>query len=360
MVLSLGIMAAGLAVGLAPLPQEQRRVVVVAGTEFQESLQALKSRFEQAQPEITLDLYFQGSAELVRNYLDDQFRELTPTILIPANGQILEQLAQDWRMRENSEPYYYPPQPLAKTLMVGIAWPERGKVLFPQGRFDWERLEQALQAGQWSAIGGPPSWGSFDLRMADPQRSNSGQLTLALWARHVLGEELNVDNLNTERIGALFRLIRRWVYQPPRSTDILLQEFISQGPNQGDVAVAYESIVLHRWPQAQISQGQGYQIYYLSPTIETVSTAVVVKRRVSPALARTARRFLDFATAPEQQQVLVQQGFRPVIDLDLAKVPGSPWGRGIPGVALVPTGSVMPMPKPEILEEIRKQWHRSG
>ncbi|MEN9215965.1 MAG: substrate-binding domain-containing protein [Gloeomargarita sp. HHBFW_bins_162] len=359
-VLSLGIMAAGLAVGLAPLPGERRTLVVVAGTELRQSLEALKPRFEQAQPGITLDLHFQGSSELARNYLDDKFSEFTPTILIPANQEILEKLAQDWRVRENSEPFYGEPQPLAKTLMVGIAWPERGKVLFPQGRFDWNRLEQALRGRQWAAIGGQANWGSFDFRMTDPLRSNSGQLTLTLWARHVLGEELTVSNLNSEAITRLFRLIHESVYRPPRSTDILLQEFISQGANEGDVAVVYESIALSRWPQAQVSQPPGYRIYYLSPTVETVSTAAIVKRNVSPSLARTAQRFLDFVTAVEQQKILVQQGFRPVINLDLATVPASPWGQGIPGVEVAPAVQPLPMPKVEILTEIQKQWQRAA
>ncbi|APB35293.1 hypothetical protein GlitD10_2948 [Gloeomargarita lithophora Alchichica-D10] len=359
-VLSLGIMAAGLVVGLAPAPGSARTVVVVAGTELRQALLALKLRFEQSQPGVRLDLRFQGSQELANNYLDDQFRDFTPTILIPANGEILAKLAQDWRLRYNSEPFYAPPQAIAKTFLVGIVWPERAKVLFPQGRFDWGRVEQAMRGRQWSALGGPANWGSFDFKMTDPLRSNSGQLTLALWARQVLGEEPNANNLNTERVKALFTLIRQLVYEPPVSTDTLLEVFIAQGANEGDVAVVYESIALSRWPQARVSQKQGYQINYLSPTMETVSTAGVVRRHVSAALARSAQQFLDFVTAPDQQKILVQQGFRPVVGLDLTTVAESPWNQGIPGVQVSPSVERLPTPSVAVLQEIQKQWQRSG
>lgn len=68
------------------------------------------------------------------------------------------------------------------------------------------------------------------------------------------------------------------VYQPPRSTDILLQEFIARGPNDADVAMVYESIALHRWQQSAQGQRESYQIYYLNPTIETVATGAIVSR----------------------------------------------------------------------------------
>ncbi|MCS7031077.1 MAG: substrate-binding domain-containing protein [Gloeomargarita sp. SKYG116] len=356
--LSLGILTAGSVLTWAPLPGVSHTVVVVAGTELRQVLEILKPRFEQQQPGIQLELHFQGSQELANNYLDDTFPDFQPTILIPANQEILEKLAQDWRARENTEPFFSEPQPIAATLMVGIAWPERGQVLFPQGRFAWERVMQAMQARQWAAIGGPAAWGSFDFRMTDPLRSNSGQLTLALWSRQVLGQELTLSNLNSPPVTELIRLLKQSVYRPPRSTDILLEEFISQGPNEGDVAVVYESIALSRWSQAQASQGQGYRIYYFSPTVTTVSTAAIARRRVSPGLARAAQTFIAFLLAPEQQQVFAQQGFRPMTNLDLSQVPASPWTQGIPGVEPSPQVQRWPMPKAEVLEELKKQWQR--
>lgn len=358
--LSVGFLAAGLAVGLAPVPEGSRTLVVVAGTELQQALTALKPGFERSQPGVRLELRFQGSQTLANNYLDDRYGEVTPTILIPANGEILEKLAQDWRIREQGEPFYAAPLPIAKTILVGIAWPERGQVLFPQGRFEWGRVVEAMRGRRWAAIGGRDNWGSFDFKMTDPLRSNSGQLTLTLGAGYALGTTTTPANLNTENVAALFKLIKQSVYEPPASTDTLLEAFISQGANEGDVAVVYESIALSRWAQGQVSQPPGYRIYYLSPTIETVATAVVVRRHVSPVLAHLAQQFLDYLRAPDQQRVLVQQGFRPVIPLDLTTVSGSPWSQNIPGVAVSPSVERLPTPSSAVLQEIQKQWQRVG
>ncbi len=127
---------------------------------------------------------------------------------------------------------------------MGIAWLQRGQVLFPNGRFSWDKIEQTMKAKNWSEIGGQKDWGSFDFVMTDPTRSNSGQLTLNLWASQV------ENTLNSPSVETLFQTVKQSVYLPPRSTDILLQEFIARGPNDADVATVYESIALARWQQS--------------------------------------------------------------------------------------------------------------
>lgn len=357
---SLGIILAALGLTYAPLPGVQQTLVVVAGTELQEALQALETSFEQDHPHIDLDLQFQGSQELADRYLD-QRNDFNPAVLIPANGEILTELSDRWRTQIGSEPFYDPPRPIARTLLVGIAWPERGKRLFPDGRFQWQRLEQALAAETWGALGGPAAWGSFDLVITDPIRSNSGQLTLSLWSQSKLGGNLGSPRLNSPVLPPLFDLVKRSVYQPPRSTDILLQEFISRGSNDADVATVYESIALYRWQQAAQSRGRPYQIYYLTPTIETVSTAAIVRREIEPRTADAARTFLEFLTAPAQQAVLVQHGFRPVnAAVDVRSIANSPWRQNIPGAEVSPPGQRLPPPEPQVLTEINRLWERAN
>lgn len=278
--ISLGIIMGALVLTYAPLPGLQQSIVVVSGTELQEPLQALAAKFKQEHPEIQLELKFQGSQDMVNKYINDQ-NDFKPTVLIPANGQILNELDVRWRSQNNSEPFYEPPRAIAKTILVAIAWSERGKVLFPNGRFRWERVEQAMQAGNWAVIGGSANWGSFDFVITDPSRSNSGQLTLSLWLQSKLGGgALSSKELSNFSSQSLISLVKRSVYQPPRSTDILLQEFIAKGPNDADVAMVYESIALYRWQQSAMTQGKPYQIYYLDPAIETTSTAAIVHRIV--------------------------------------------------------------------------------
>lgn len=358
---SIGIILVSLGLTYAPLPGFNQTVIVVSGTELAEPLQTLEPRFEEENPGIELELKFQGSQDMVNNYIDNQ-NDFQPTVLIPASNEIVQELGDRTQAQQNGEPFYNTPQPIAKTILVGVAWTQRGTILFPNGRFQWQRVEQAMEAGNWGDIGGNNDWGSFDFVITDPTRSNSGQVTLGLWAQSKLGRRpLSNAGLNNPAINSLFSLIKRSVYQPPRSTDILLQEFISRGPNDADVATVYESIALYRWQQSAANQGKPYQIYYLDPTIETVSTAAIVRRNVSERQAKAAQQFLEFLIQPPQQEVFVQYGFRPVNNtVDLQTVPNSPWSQTIPGAEINPPGRVIPPPDKQVLTEIQRLWERAN
>lgn len=360
-VTSVAIILAALGLTYVPIPGMQQTVVIVSGTELQEPLKAIEAKFEQENPSIKLDLKFQGSQDIVNNYID-QKNDFKPTVIIPSSGEFVKELSQRWKAQNNSDPFYETPQPIAKTIMVGVAWPERGKVLFPNGRFQWQRVEQAMQAGNWAVIGGSSNWGSFDFVTTDPTRSNSGQVTLGLWAQSKLGgASLSSATLNNPAIQSLFGLVKRSVYQPPRSTDILLQEFIARGPNDADVATVYESIALYRWQQSGANQGKPYQVYYLDPTVETVSTAAILRQDVSAQTAQAARKFLEFLTQPSQQATFVQYGFRPVVgSVDLKSVANSPWANNIPGAEVNPPGRLIPSPDAQVLAEIKRLWERGS
>ncbi|MBE9211828.1 substrate-binding domain-containing protein [Plectonema cf. radiosum LEGE 06105] len=357
-IVSLGIILASLGLAYAPVPGLQQTVVIVSGSELQEPLKQLEVQFERENPNIKLELKFQGSQEIVNKFIDNE-NDFTPTILIPANGEKLTELSTRYQASNSDEPFYEKPLPIAKTMLVGIAWQERGKVLFPDGRFRWDRVEKAMQSVKWSGIGGASDWGSFDFVTTNPTRSNSGQLTMSLWTQSKVGGNLNSSSFNNSAVESLFGLVKRSVYQPPRSTDILLEEFIAKGANDADVATVYESIALHRWEQATKTQGKPYQIYYLNPTIETISTAAIVKRNVDQGTANAGQKFLNFLTQPQQQAIFVQYGFRPANNsVDLKTVPNSPWNQNIPGAEIIPTGDKLPPPNTDIFGEIQRLWER--
>lgn len=358
---SVAIALASLGLAYAPLPGVNKTITVVSGSELQEPLAVLEERFENAYPNLDLNIEIQGSQDIVNKYLDDT-NDFTPTVLIPANGQLLEELAERWTAQYGDEPFYDAPQPVAKTMLVAVVWPERAQALFPTGQFQWGRLEEALEQGTWAKLGGKADWGSFDFVTTDPGRSNSGQLTLTLWSQQKLNtSSLSLANLNTPDIETLFGLVKQSVYQPPRSTDILLQEFIARGPNDADIAMVYESIALYRWEQASQSQGKPYQIFYLDPTMETVSTAAIARRDVSARDAEAGRQFIDFLMAPEQQAIFVQHGFRPVTaSIDVQSVPNSPWSKGIQGVEIQPPVQTTTPPDREFITEVVRLWQRAN
>lgn len=358
--LSLAIAAASLGLAYIPMGDSSLTITVVAGSELQEPLMRLAESFERANPKVALELQFQGSQDMINRYLDDR-NDFEPTLLIPANGELLDELEERWQAQASGEAFQNQPQPLAKTQLVAIAWPERGNLLFANGQFTWERLGEALKAKTWDQLGGNPDWGSFDFLMTDPIRSNSSQLALSLWTQAVSGgDRLSQRSFTQPDVQNLFASVKRSVYQPPRSTDILLQEFITRGPNDADVAMVYESIALYRWAQSTQGSRPPYRIYYLNPTLETVATGAIVQRGVERDEAQAAAQFLDYLSAPEQQQVFVQHGFRPISPgLDLGQVADSPWQNNIPGAAISPPQATQPLPDSQTLGELIRTWQRT-
>lgn len=337
--LSLLIAGASVALATAPLPGLRRPLVVAVGSELAGAMAELEPLFERRQGGVDLTWKVQGSQDMVNRALEEGPER--PRVLIPANRDLLDQLAAELRARGEAPAFLQPPVPVARTLLVAVAWPERARRLFPQGRFSWPRLQRASAAGQWQAVGGPESWGSFDLRSADPMRSNSGQLALALYCRDWPGGVMGSGDAG----GSCAAALRRAVYRPARSTDFLLQEFISGGPNAGDLALVYEASALARQGEAERRRPGGYVLLFPDPTIETVLAAAVLR---GEATGRTedGARFVAFLLSPEGQGVLARLGFR-----DAGGRGGSPAARGVKRLS---------PPSPEQREEMLRLWQQAG
>ncbi|AUC60308.1 hypothetical protein AA637_03650 [Cyanobacterium sp. HL-69] len=345
-------------IAYVPLPNQNKTLNVVIGSELEEPLAEIEKTFEQNYPDIQVNLKIQGSQDIVNNIIN-QKNDFQPAIVIPASDELISQLETRLRAIGQEKPFYNNPQPIAKTLLVAIAWQERGNILFPNNQFNWQQLEQALISKNWQDIGGNSNWGSFDLLMTDPTRSNSGQLTLNLWAENKLNQNtLAINNLANNEVEQLFSLLKNSVYQPPRSTDILLQEFIVRGENDADVGLVYESIALYRW--SQTNQNKVYQIYYPNPTTETFSTAVILNNNLSQGEQQSAEKFIDYLLADNQQITLAKYGFRPINNnINLTTINDTPWSNNILGMEINPPVEIKSSPSPEIINEIQKVWLRN-
>ncbi|MCP9915569.1 substrate-binding domain-containing protein [Cyanobium sp. ATX 6F1] len=328
--ISLSFAAVAVVLAAAPLPGLRRPLLVAIGSELAPAMEALEPAFERQHSDIDLEWQVQGSQEMVNRWLDGGPERAR--VLIPASRDHLTALAEAAQARGEASPFAEVPRTVARTLLVAVVWPQRAQRLFPAGRFSWSRLRQAVAAGQWKALGAPPAWGSFDLRATDPLRSNSGQLTLALWCE---GEA---------RPGCVESL-RRALYRPARSTDILLKEFISGGPNEGDLAMVYEASALARQPEAARVRPGGYQVLVPDPTIETVLAAAVL-RGAGQGRQADGARFVAYLGGAEGQDLLASRGFRRAN------------GRG--GSALGERAKRLPPPTPAQRDELLRLWQQAG
>jgi hypothetical protein len=328
--LSLGIGVVALVLAAAPLPGLRRPLLVSVGSELEASLRRLEPAFERQEGAIDLRWQVEGSQDMVNNHLEPGPER--PRVLIPANLELLEQFEARSTAMGHGQPFTGRPTPIARTRLVAVIWPERAQRLFPDGRFSWTRLRAAVAAGQWGGLGAPAAWGSFDLRATDPLRSNSGQLLLALWS---LGRN----------DATAVQSLRRAIYRPARSTDILLREFISGGPNEGDLAFVYEAGAVERAPEAAQRWPGGYKVLVPDPTMEVVSAAAVLR---GPATGGQAdgERLVAFLTGPRGQELLRAAGYRPASGQG-----GGPEGQ---------RGRLLPPPSESEREELQRQWQRAG
>ena len=124
--------------------------------------------------------------------------------------------------------------------------------------------------------------------------------------------------------------------------------------------MVYESIALHRWDQSKVNRQEPYEVLYPNPTVKTTSTAAIVRRDVSRSQAEAARTFVKFLGEPQQQEVFVKYGFRPVSpNVDIEAVANSPWREDIPGIEADPNTTVVESPERGVVEEVVRQWQRS-
>jgi hypothetical protein len=328
--LSIGLAALAVVLAAAPLPGLRRPLLVSIGSELEESLERLEPAFERREGAIDLRWQVEGSQDMVNNSLEP--RPERPRVLLPANQQLLEEFDARATSMGQAQPFLGRPTAIARTRLVAVVWPERAQRLFPDGRFAWERLRAAATAGQWAALGAPAAWGSFDLRATDPMRSNSGQMLLSLWSQG-------------QNVPRALQTLRRAIYRPARSTDILLREFISGGPNDGDLAVVYEAGALARASEAAARWPGGYRVMVPNPTMEVVSAAVVLQ---GPATGRPedGARLLAFLTGAQGQEIIRGAGYQQV----------SGQGGGSKG----PQARLLPLPSASEREELLRQWQRSG
>ncbi|MFM9047871.1 MAG: hypothetical protein ACKOOH_09515, partial [Cyanobium sp.] len=102
--------------------------------------------------------------------------------------------------------------------------------------------------------------------------------------------------------------LRRAIYRPARSTDILLREFISAGPNEGDLAFVYEAGARQRAPEAVQRWPGGYRLLVPDPTIEVVPAAAVLAGAAS-GRPGDGELLVAFLAGPKGQAILQSTGY---------------------------------------------------
>ena len=72
-----------LALAYVPIPGLSQKIIVVSGSELAEPLEELETKFEEKYPNINIELKFQGSQDMINNYIDKKNDPLYDQIPYP-------------------------------------------------------------------------------------------------------------------------------------------------------------------------------------------------------------------------------------------------------------------------------------
>ena len=311
--------------GLSPSPVSSGTVTVnlIYSTEKADWLQAATNAFQQqgatlGGKHIQVALNELGSLDTQSGILNGT---LHPTAWSPASFLELNLLSTTWQQKY---PHQAPiigsngldAQSLVFSPLVFAVWKERADILLSKYQsIDWPSIHTALTLKNgWSDIGGQSAWGLVKFGQTQPDKSNSGLLTITLMAYAFFKQQRNLQVQQIDDPGFLnyFQDFEGAVNAFGRSSGTFLENVvIVQGPAQYDIIATYESLVLTNQQQAQQHWGP-LQMFY--PSINLVSDhpfAILAGSWVTAEERQAAQLFRDFLLSKPMQQLALTYGFRP-------------------------------------------------
>ncbi len=335
-------------------------IFIAYGTEKREWMEEAARRFQEQNPQITINLEGVGSRETVKRIVDD---ELQPTAISPASSIQIALLREEWQTLHDSDILGADdPPPLVITPLVLVAWQERGEVLWPEGSSSeaiWQNLHDVMANPQGWAAFGHPDWGFAKFGHTSPESSNSGIQTLVLmtYAYHDKTTGLSNADILDPGFQAWLDEIETAVVEFGDSTGTFMENMVRYGPSKYDTVAVYESLAIEYAQRAEDRWGQPLQVYY--PPANIISDhpyAVLQAEWVSAEQRAAAEQFRDFLLSQEMQELALEYGFRPA-SLDVPVAPAfeqhADYGIrvDIPQVVEVPSGGV--------LNELLELWRRA-
>ncbi len=254
-------------------------------------------------------------------------------VWIPAGNAYRKILEREWKIRRPGAA-----KPVARSTnlvhspLVAIFWKERHDALLKKyGRINLTTIGQAMhEPGGWATIAGQPDWGLFRFAHANPSRSNSGLMTLALLGYDFAGKTRDLTLADLTRADFHDRLARfeHGLARPGgslvESTGRLLEEMIARGPAQYDGVISYENLAIDSFATARERRGD-FEVVYLDPNIANEHPYTILETSETDAgRQHAASAFLDHLMSPPVQFEAIKRGFRPGNPTLSASTPGGP------------------------------------
>jgi hypothetical protein len=280
----------------------------------------------------------------------------------PASSLYKGIFVQDWQIKYGNNPILKE-ESLALTPMVFVMWNERYLAFVQKYKsVNFTTVSQALkEKGGWEAISNKPEWGLFKLGHTNPNKSNSGLMTLVLMAYDFGAKTRGLtlkDILNVEFQNWMLSL-ERGVNGLSDSTGTLMREMVLKGPSSFDAVFVYESVAIDYLKSAEGRWGE-LHIVYPRENMWSENPFYIIDAPWSSKEQRTAAEvFLTFLLTEPIQKESLKHGFRPANTNVPVIFPESPFSLYQRYGLQIEPGSTSEPPSAEVVNNLLAIWQRN-
>ncbi len=293
-------------------------VGVAYGTEKRDWLNWAVDEFAKT-PEaanIHIDLKPMGSLEAAHSIVKN---DKGIQVWSPASSLYKDAFVNDWKGQHGDANPIEKEAPLALTPMVFVMWEARYEAFMKHYKtLDFRTIGQAMdEKAGWAVIANRPEWMFFKFSHTDPEKSNSGLMTLVLMGCDYHGKHagLNGRDITDTHFQDWMESIERGLSGAASglvaSTGDLMTTMVQRGPSTYDVIYVYESVAINRLRQASGRWGP-LKVVYPDFNMWNDNPYYILDVPWSSIEQRKAAKvFLDFLLTERVQQKAMESGFRP-------------------------------------------------
>ena len=314
---------------------------------------------------ITVNLIGRGSVEGARDVIRGPGD--TPIhVWSPASSAYRDVFETEWEIQHGTSKPILRAENLVLSPMVFVMWKERYDAYHERyGDPTFETLTTAMLAdGGWSSIAQQPDWGFFKFSHTDPNRSNSGLLTLVLMAYdfHQKERSLTLGDITDPDFQAWLRKFERATARPSgeltHSTGTLMREMVLRGPSQYDALMLYENLTIDYLRAAQGRWGELHVVYPQRTMWNENPYYVLDVPWSTPEQRAAASTFLDFLMSEPIQRRALDHGFRPGNPLVPIRTADSPFVQFEDHGIQIDITTVCEPPRAEVLNNLLSSFQR--
>lgn len=312
---------------------------------------------------IQLEFEKMGSREIYLSVLDGSRQ---PDVISPASSLQIS-ILHDQSMVEDGTPIVSASgaddcRSVVSTPLVLVAWQERAEALGWLASPDadmWEQLQAAVVNPQGWAAYNHPEWGFFKFGQTDPNKSNSGLMTLLLITYDYFNKMagLSTADIIADDYGQWFGELGKFTTIGD-STGTFMQEIVAFGPSKYDMVAVYEATAIEQVDNAAGRYG-ALHIYYPPATVLSDHPFCTLHADwVTSDKADAAQQFVDYLLTQPVQAKALELGFRPANPTITLDSPNSPFTRYAANGLKIDLPAEVELPSGEVLNTLINFWNR--